>query len=441
MIDGDRILGALILGGAADALGWRNESWKPGAKRTHTATRLEPWPKRIGRVGGYWEKIEAGEYSDDTQLTIAVARCVSPDGQYDADRFAQVELPYWLSYQRGGGLTIKAAAANLRENPQLTWDSNRFQGYEGSGANGAAMRVLALALIEDAENRVVATWKNAITTHGHPRAIIGALVMVWGLSFALRESRFEQNEYVRQLKEFIGQLNLDLTDERLLRWIHSMVPVDFKERFKDTQKEMMNFVKTVWSNLSGEDRQVLQQLGCFNPRTKGSGTATVAAGNYFFLKYYESPITGIIQAANTHGTDTDTIGKFVGNLLGALRGRATYESDLTERLQDRTYFDRLSNYLSGAEPPHWNGDTGEETTLTKSIKEGDVYLSKVLGFGEVVKVFQPRRIARGEVDLLEAKVNFECGQSCYFSRRIPSKAGWRSKSLQKYQGELELNEE
>jgi len=110
MIDSDRILGALILGGAADALGWRNESWKPGAARTHFVDHLESWSKRIGRVGGYWEKIGAGEYSDDTQLTIAVARCVSPDGRYDAERFAMVELPYWLSYQRGGGRTIKAAA-------------------------------------------------------------------------------------------------------------------------------------------------------------------------------------------------------------------------------------------------------------------------------------------------------------------------------------------
>ncbi len=431
MIDGDRILGALILGGAADALGWRNESWKPGTKRTRTVTQLESWTKRIGRVGGYWERIGAGEYSDDTQLTIAVARCVSPDGEYDADRFAQVELPYWLSYQRGGGRTVKAAAANLREKRQLAWDTNRFQGYEEAGANGVAMRVLALAVIEDPVRRVVATWQNAIATHGHPRAIIGALVMAWGLAFALRASAFEPNEYVRRLKEFLGQLNLNLTDERLGRWIHSMRRIGFEQRFEQARQEMLSFVDIASSNLSSEDKKVLEILGCFEPRTKGSGTATVAAGNYFFLKYFESATEGIVNAANAHGTDTDTIGKFTGNLLGGLRGRETYESDLAERLQDRVYFDRLSNYLAGKEPPHWNDHGSEETLLTEKVKEGDIYFSKVLGFGEVAKVLPPRRIARGDAILLEAKVNFECGQSCYFTRAIPSRTQRRSITQQR----------
>lgn len=426
MINGDRILGALILGGAADALGWRNESWRPSSKRTGVVTQLESWSKRIGRVGGYWEAVEAGEYSDDTQLTIAVARCICPDGRYDADRFARVELPYWLSYQRGGGRTIKAAAANLRKNRSLTWDSNRFEGYEASGANGAAMRVLALSTIEKTTDLIVATWQNAIASHGHPRAIIGALVMAWGLAYALRTSSFAPAEYVRQLQQFIRGLNLELPDERLKRWIRSM-RIDFEGNFKTVRDEMLQLIMIVWSSLRSENRGVLQMLGCLNPATRGSGTATVAAGNYFFLKYYESPATGIVQAANSHGADTDTIGKFSGNLLGALRGRETYENELTERVQDRTYFDRLSNYLAGIEPPHWDGDAGDETLLTEKTKEGDLYFSKVLGFGEVAKVLRPRRIARDAAVLLEAKVAFECGQSCYFTRTIPdkgSKGSW-----------------
>jgi len=423
MIDSDRILGALILGGAADALGWRNESWKPGAARTHFVDHLESWSKRIGRVGGYWEKIGAGEYSDDTQLTIAVARCVSPDGRYDAERFAMVELPYWLSYQRGGGRTIKAAAASLRDHPNLTWDTNRFEGYEASGANGAAMRVLALAVIGDVRKLVNATWQNAITTHGHPRAIIGALVMAWGLARCLQEPSFAPKDYIGQVQDFISGLKPEgLSDERLQRWIHSMLHVGFDEKFRAARTEMLTLIETIWSQLQRPDRDVLDLLGCFEPKTKGSGTATVAAGNYFFLKYHENPIQGIIQAANAHGSDTDTIGKFTGNLLGALRGREAYENDLTERVQDRTYFDRLSNYLVGKEPPHWNGDAGQETPLTEKLKEGDPYFSKVLGFGEVEKVIPPRPIARGEARLLEAKVAFECGQSCYFTRPIPSKA-------------------
>ncbi len=418
MIDSDRILGALILGGAADALGWRNESWKPTSKPTRSVEQLEPWTKRIGRVGGYWEAIEAGEYSDDTQLTLAVARCVSPDGRYDADRFARVEFPYWLSYQRGGGRTIKRAAASLREDPQRTWDSNRFEGYEESGANGVAMRVLALAVIEDEDELATATWQNAITSHGHPRAIIGALVMAWGLSHALRVGSFVPSEYVQRLQEFIERLRPDLPNDRLHRWIRSMARANFEATFQSAKTEMLDLIKRVWRELQRDDRDVLNALGCFNPATKGSGTATVAAGNYIFLKYHDAPTVGIVKAANAHGADTDTIGKFAGNLLGSLHGRTAYENALTEPVQDRTYFDRISNYLSGEEPAHWNGSSGQETLLTDKTKEGDTYHSKVLGFGEVARVVHPRSINRGENLLLGAKVVFECGQSCYFTRSV-----------------------
>lgn len=421
MINSDRILGALILGGAADALGWRNESWKPTSKRTHFVQQLEAWTKRIGRVGGYWEPVDAGEYSDDTQLTLAVARCVSPDGRYDADRFARVEFPYWLSYQRGGGRTIKKAAASLREDPERTWDSNRFEGYEASGANGAAMRVLALAVIEDVSDLTVAAWQNAITSHGHPRAIIGALVMAWGLARTLRTASFDPSEYVQALQDFIRQLRLDLPNDRLQRWIRSMQRAGFAESFRSAQSEMVEFIKKIWLEIRRDDQHVLDMLGCMSPATKGSGTATVAAGNYFFLKYHESPTTGIVNAANSYGADTDTIGKFAGNLLGALHGRSAYENALTEPVQDRTYFDRISNCLSGAEPAHWNGDSRQETTLTAKIKEGDTYHSRVLGFGEVARVVRPRSINRGENLLLGAKVVFECGQSCYFTCSLPAK--------------------
>jgi ADP-ribosylglycohydrolase len=429
MIDSDRILGALILGGAADALGWRNESWKPTSKRKPVANRLESWSKRIGRVGGFWESIEAGEYSDDTQLTLAVARCVSPDGRYDADRFAQVEFPYWLSYQRGGGRTIKRAAANLRSDQRLTWDSNCFEGYKDAGANGAAMRVLALAVIEGIQELTVAAWQNAITSHGHPRGVIGALVMARGLAYTLRVGSFRPSEYVKCLHEFIEQMDPDLPHERLRRWVHEMSHVGFRESFKAAKAEMLEFMERVWTDLHVEDEQMLSTLGCFRAGTKGSGTATVAAGNFFFLKYNNAPLQGIVQAANAYGADTDTIGKFAGNLLGALHGRAAYENELTEPVQDRTYFDRISNYLAGRESAHWNGNTGEETVISEATKEGDSYYSAVLGFGEVVRVVPPRVINQGQERLFEVKVAFECGQTCYFNRRVPIRHNRSTSSL------------
>lgn len=420
MIESDRVLGALILGGAADALGWRNEFWKPTSKRKLQVSELEAWSKRIGRVGGYWEKIDAGEYSDDTQLTLAVARCIAPPDIYDAHRFARLELPYWLKYQRGGGRTILRAARNLAQRPGLDWDTNRFKGYETAGANGVAMRVLPLAIIEDPMARETATWRNAVATHGHARAIIGALTMVHALAFLLRCTSFSLQEFWSHMRSTVASLTTNLPDEQLQRWLQSMAQFRFEPDFDAAKHEMLAFLDLVWSQRASDDTKVFEKLECFLPSRKGSGTGTVAAGIFLFVKYYEHPEQGIRRAANLHGSDTDTIGKFTGNLIGALRGREAYESALTSRLQDRTYFDRMSNYLVGHEPPHWNGATGEETPVTVRLKEGDTFHSRLLGYGDVDKVIKPRSVDRGAAELLEVKVVFESGQSCYFGEKYPT---------------------
>ena len=422
----ERILGALILGGAADALGWQNETAPKGTQRK-PITRLTRWSKRIGRVGGYWEKIEPGEYSDDTQLTLAVARCVSPSGEYDAERFARVELPYWLSYQRGGGRTVKAAARNTLSRRNVSWDSNFFEGYEQSGANGAAMRVLALAVINDLDRMTTSVWRNAITTHGHPRAIIGALSLTFSLHYLLRTQKFSLGTFFKELIDFVTTTKPQLDQEPIRRWVERAGGSQFLHNFENSRAEMAGFLALADRKKSLPKEHVLQELGCYERNTKGSGTGTVAAAHYFFLKYYEKPLKGIIEATNSLGTDTDTIGKFCGNLLGCLHGKDAYENELTEQVQDRYYFLRMANYLVGREKPHWNNPEIRETKITEPKKEGDEYLSPIFGPGIISEARKPRLIKQGKAILYQARTQFLCGVTCVFSKILP-KSGNRQKT-------------
>ena len=124
--------------------------------------------------------------SDDTQLTISVARSLNPDGTVDNDYFAKQELRHSIDYARGAGATVTAAArAAARQSANWRWNFFRFKrgrhgdlDYRGAGANGAAMRIapIALANLDDQRRSMVETWKNAIVTHGHARAIMGAVV-------------------------------------------------------------------------------------------------------------------------------------------------------------------------------------------------------------------------------------------------------------------------
>ncbi|HZU03318.1 MAG TPA: ADP-ribosylglycohydrolase family protein [Ktedonobacteraceae bacterium] len=69
------------------------------------------WKKLVGgKWWGYEEVIEPGAYSDDTQLALAVSRCIAETGDFEPERFAYEELPLWLQYERGGGRSVKTAA-------------------------------------------------------------------------------------------------------------------------------------------------------------------------------------------------------------------------------------------------------------------------------------------------------------------------------------------
>ena len=108
----DRFEGALLCSTVGDALGWPTEFLKPtnGHKPQFRLPVKDfvSWEKLVGgKWWGYDERIGQGEYSDDTQLTLAVARSIAETGQFEPGRFAYEELPLWLQYERGGGKSVK----------------------------------------------------------------------------------------------------------------------------------------------------------------------------------------------------------------------------------------------------------------------------------------------------------------------------------------------
>src|SRR6266853_2975960 len=151
----DRFQGAMLCSTVGDALGWPTEFLKPDGNHKPPfelpVHDFVQWKKLVGgRWWGYEQKIAPGEYSDDTQLTLAVARCITEDGEFEPERFAYEELPLWLQYERGGGKSVKTAARKLI-GKNASWLRNFYKqgdlNYKNAGANGAAMRNLPIALV------------------------------------------------------------------------------------------------------------------------------------------------------------------------------------------------------------------------------------------------------------------------------------------------------
>ena len=194
-INQNRIYGSLAGAIIGDALGWPQERIKKRLEYNPSASskiHLKSWKRSAGnRFNSYEQTIGAGEYSDDTQLILITARSLLKGNDW-SKYFAGYELPLWLMYERGAGKTLLEAANGWKKFLAPWNEKSKFtKAYYGSGANGAAMRVLPHSLLPDLslEDLLGQVTLNSIITHGHPRAILGALLYSSAVRYLIAKTR------------------------------------------------------------------------------------------------------------------------------------------------------------------------------------------------------------------------------------------------------------
>ncbi len=440
--------GSLKLAAIGDALGWMTEFEKSqdSLKKkfgTDYINSFHDWKKNVGgRFHGYIDNLNSGSYSDDTQLLLSVARSINKDGFVDQQYFAKKELPNWLLYSRGAGRTIKNAAQKI-ERKSARWNNNFFSfkagkttiDYRESGANGAAMRILPIALANFGEPDKIKEeiFGNSIITHGHPRAILGAMLYGYSVDTILRFSpeNFNYKNFLTELGKDIHQkFSIDfLNSSKFKNWENewnknSKEPfrILFKSIIDETQEYLRTTYKLITSNSS--DFDALTKLGCYKKETKGSGTSTVIAGIYLTCKYSNEPLRGIEQAVNSIGTDTDSIAAFAGGLIGALHGQSIIPSKW-KNVQDLDYIDAISIRLLEISESRAEFKQHLKNENLKSISniekdnyevEDKVYL-ETLGNGTIKAIDRQKTLTRGKYNLI-LDVQFEIGQFCRFAKLL-----------------------
>jgi len=352
-----KAVGAMLGAACGDALGWPNE--RPGkskaSKPQGNLHEFRRWSRRSGgRFYSHEEVIDAGEYSDDTQLILCLSRSLLKGPKW-WEFYTQVELPFWSLYERGGGGATKRAIDSWLSSVE-PWNPKRkpqdIKKYYDAGGNGVAMRALPHVLyLWDKEFPEVAEsiFLDGITTHGHPKALLGALVYGFALWFALRkESKLSYGELIEEL----------IANETL--W-STLPPLDnFSPEWKiQAEKHLMDYSK-LWSSAKDEvlkylyicrselskgalsfDDDVLEKLQCFNKQISGAGTVAAVASAYLASRYAADPMNGVIKAAFAIGTDTDTIASMTGGLLGCING-IDWLSSAKNRLQDVEYIKEIA---------------------------------------------------------------------------------------------------
>ena len=371
----------MLASAAGDALGWpqENRGGRVGGQRGIEA-KLDfvDWRRRDGgRYASHEEVIRAGEYSDDTQLVLAVARALLAGNDW-WERWTRVDLPFWLQYERGGGSATKTAARSWMGGTP-PWRGDERRRYFASGGNGVAMRVMphCVRYSSTADFSPIArsALADGIATHGHPRALVGALAYAYVLWRALRrEEHLGYGELIDQARQGVSEWGALLASERIPDdWrilADEQFDSDYGRVWDNTVAEMLSLLRVCAEGAEQAalsiDREILDRLGCFDPKISGSGTVTAAGAIFLASRYASRPTQGLVAAAFASGADCDTLAAMTGALLGAVNG-PDWLGRAAEVLQDHGYLVHMTDALLAKTAPAVVQPTASMATFWREL--------------------------------------------------------------------------
>lgn len=301
----DRFLGAILGCAVGDALGAPFEGAPPSSGRFGSGRDVQ-----YTRIPGY----PVGQYTDDTQLTLAImsgiCRARDVDGGAIADEFVKL----WRDGEIvGAGASCSEAVYNIMDGSADWRNAGTAQGRAG---NGAAMRAAPIGLWDHAHpDRIKGDAEiSGIITHKDARSVAGAIAVAKAVAICVNSDDVEPGKFLDDIsREIRGTSGLfaDGVDE-LAHWL---------------DLEPSEALPLIYA--SGEP-----EIG---PRRPGRVTAyvipTVLCALYFFLKTpgsFMDGVTGSICA----GGDTDTSAAITGAISGALNGISSIPKNLVDTLKD-----------------------------------------------------------------------------------------------------------
>ena len=249
--------------------------------------------------GSKHHKLEPGQYSDDTQMSIIVAESLISNSGFNPDDLAQRYLAWIKSgLARGFGKTTLLAMQNLESGKH--WTSS---GVIGSYGNGTAMRAAPFGVYfrNDLRALVSIVKTDSSITHVSEDAEAGAIAIALAAAYAVNQD----------------------TDD-LLEKICEQLP----------NSKVKNTIYSLGSLISSDcitAEQSLRVLG-----TRANVRETVPAALYCFLKF--DNYIDAVRAAIRAGGDTDTTAAIVGALFGAKNGIKGIDKQFYSSIED---FDKL----------------------------------------------------------------------------------------------------
>ncbi len=179
----DRYQGCLLGLACGDALGgpveFKSRQWI-----------AEHYPEGLREfVGGGWLSLEPGEITDDTQLTLTIARSLAVGGPLDMNDVTSRFLEWHHSRPKDQGNLTRAALELLDQGRPWSeaGEVARGTGASGGAGNGSVMRCppVALRFASDPEAMVAVSIDTSRITHADPRCTWGTVAVNQGIAWLL----------------------------------------------------------------------------------------------------------------------------------------------------------------------------------------------------------------------------------------------------------------
>jgi poly(ADP-ribose) glycohydrolase ARH3 len=276
----DRFIGSLLGTAVGDILGASVEGMSRGEiLREYGEVRdFLPTPRGFGC------------YTDDSQMTIALAVSIIKNKGLDPQDCARTYAQFWES-GRGYGWAAALALEAIRKGVDYR-KTGTLLFKDGSYGNGGAMRIAPVGLVyhslnnSDLEKKV---YDAIVCTHVHPEGVDGAVVQAKAIAILVNTidcATFNPFIFLNQLAG-ISKTN--------------------------TIKEKLHFIIEVLKR-DRSDKEAVAVLGNGIRASEAVSSAILAT-----VKYYKNPEEAVVKSVN-FGGDTDTIGAMTGAQMGALHG-------------------------------------------------------------------------------------------------------------------------
>jgi ADP-ribosyl-[dinitrogen reductase] hydrolase len=188
---------AALLGSAiGDALGATVEFMTAGEiKATYGTLRK--------MVGGGWLRLRPGQVTDDTQMSLCIARSIVAVG-HDANDIAQRFAEWYLSKPPDIGNTCRRGIVRF-----MTKGTVHGPPSDGDAGNGAVMRVAPVALATLADQNLLSETvvSQAHITHNHPLSdgaslLVGQLIQLAAIGHAMDRLQRQVDYAVKAFPQF-----------------------------------------------------------------------------------------------------------------------------------------------------------------------------------------------------------------------------------------------